>query len=320
MKKRTKLWLIAAGCLVLAGGILFVIVMSGIKWDFAKLSTAEYETNTHEIKEEFDSISVNTDTADVIIAPSDDAGCRVECCEEEKAQHSVSVEDNRLVIKINNERSWYDYIGLRMGMTKITVYLPVAEYKSLYIDENTGNVEVPDGFLFEEAEIALTTGDVKFASSVSDRLKMSTSTGNILMENASAGSVDLSVTTGDLRVTNIECKGDVRVFSSTGKTYLTDVMCQNLVSDGSTGDIFLNHVMAAEKFSIERMTGDVKLDGSDAGEIVIKTTTGDVTGTLLSEKIFAVKSNTGDEDVPDTTTGGRCKVDSQTGNIEIKIE
>ena len=111
MKKSTKAWLITAGSLVLLGCIIFVCTMSVLKWDFQKLSTVKYETNTYDVTDAFNDISLTTDTADIIFALSDDGKCRVECYEEENAKHSVTVENNELVVKINEQKSWYDYIG-----------------------------------------------------------------------------------------------------------------------------------------------------------------------------------------------------------------
>ena len=41
MKKSTKVWLLIAACLVLVGSLLFVGVMTMLKWDFSKLSTVK---------------------------------------------------------------------------------------------------------------------------------------------------------------------------------------------------------------------------------------------------------------------------------------
>ena len=81
----------------------------------------------------------------------------------------------------------------------------------------------------------------------------------------------------------------------------------------------MNHVIA-EKFSTERSTDDVKFDGSDATEIFVKTDTGDITGSLLSGKIFIAQSDTGDVDVPKSVDSGRCEINTDTGDIEITIE
>ena len=91
-------------------------------------------------------------------------------------------------------------------------------------------------------------------------------------------------------------------------------------SSGDTGDILLSHVIATERLSIERGTGDVKVESCDAAEIFIETDTGDVTGTLLSDKVFVVETDTGRIDVPKTSNGGRCEIITDTGDILIKTE
>lgn len=320
MRKTTKIWLVIAAPLVFVGLIMFAAVMSEYKWDFSKLSTGKYETNTYEISEEFSNLSINTDTADIIFALSDDGKCRVECYEEEKAKHSVAVQENTLVIKMIDEKSWYDYIGINFGSPKITVYLSKAEYTSLFINESTGDIKIPKNFKFEGVDISLSTGDVNFLASASKLIKIKTSTGNICVENTSAGMLDLSASTGRITVSNVICGGDANINVSTGRTNLNNIECKNLTSSGDTGGISLNNVIAAEKFSIKRSTGDVRFDGSDAAEILVETDIGDVTGTFLSEKTFFVETDIGSVDVPESITGGRCEITTDTGDIELDIQ
>ena len=96
MKKTTKIWLITAGALVLAGCILFAGVMSTLKWDFTKLSTVSYETNTYEIADTFRDISIITDAADISFMLSGNGKCTVECREQAHATHSVTVEGDAI--------------------------------------------------------------------------------------------------------------------------------------------------------------------------------------------------------------------------------
>lgn len=320
MRKATKVWLIAAASLVLIGCILFAGVMSTIGWDFAKLSTVGYETNTHEIVEPFGNILLTTDTADIVFALSDDGKCRVDCYEEENAKHSVTVEEDTLVIKVIDTKSWYDYIGFHFGSPKITVYLPKTKYNVLSVYESTGNVEIPKDFAFSHADISLSTGNADFRASVSESVRIKTSTGDIRVEGTSAGSLDLSVTTGMVTVSGVTCRDDITVGVSTGKASITDISCKNVISSGTTGSISLNHVIAANKFSIKRSTGDVKFSRCDAAELYIKTSTGNVTGSLLTDKVFITNTNTGSVDVPETASGGRCEIKSGTGDIKIEIE
>ena len=79
---------------------------------------------------------------------------------------------------------------------------------------------MPKAFTFNNVDISLRTGDVNFYASVTETLKIKTSTGNIYAENISAGALDLSVTTGKATVSNVRCAGDVTIGVSTGKACL----------------------------------------------------------------------------------------------------
>lgn len=234
------------------------------------------------------------------------------------AKHSVTVENDVLIVKIN--KSWYDYIGYNFGSPKITVYLPKTEYNALSINESTGNIEIPKDYLFENVDISLSTGDVNFCASVSKSVKIETTTGNIRVENISAGALDLSVTTGKVNVSGVTCRDDITVGVLTGKAYLTDISCKSVISSGTTGSISLSNVIATNKFSVERSTGDVEFNGCDADEIYVKTNTRNVTGSFLSNKVFITDTDTGSVDVPKIVTGGRCEINTHTGDIKIKID
>ncbi|MBR2722471.1 MAG: DUF4097 family beta strand repeat protein [Clostridia bacterium] len=319
MKTGVKIWLITAAALTLIGGILFGGMMTLMSWDFTKLSTNQYETNEHRITEEFRSVLIRTDTADIKLVPSEDGTVSVVCHEQEKCRHEVKVADGTLVIERNDTRKWYEHIGINFGAPKITVSIPRGEYGTLSITSGTGDTEIPDAFRFESISIKESTGHVRNYASASGSITIKTSTGAIRVGSLHAGSLDLSVTTGDVTVSDVTCDGDLAIRVSTGKTYLENITCKNLISTGSTGRISLRNVIAAEKFSLERSTGDVIFDQSDAAEILVKTNTGDVIGTLLSEKVFITRSDTGHITVPHSITGGRCQITTDTGDITVSV-
>ncbi len=320
MSKITKIWLIIAVSFVLIGCIVFGGVMTMLKWDFTKLSTDKYETNDYEIAENFNNISIITDTADILFMPSENQKTSVVCHEQKNAKHSVTTKDGTLVIEAVDTRKWYEHIGINFSTPKITVSIPQDEYGALFVKSSTGNVEIPKDFKFENIDISESTGNVTNYASASENIIIKTSTGNIRVENVSAGTLDLSVSTGGVAVSNVTCEGDIKIKVSTGKTNLTNIDCKNVVSNGDTGAISLKNVIAAEKFSIERSTGDVKFDGCDATEIFVETDTGDVRGSLLTDKIFIVQTDTGNVDMPKTATGGKCEIATSTGDINIRIK
>ena len=320
MSKKLKIWLIVAASLIVVGGIIFVGVMTMLDWDFSKLSTKKLITNNHTVTEDFTSISVSANTAEVVFVPSGGDTCTVVCNEYENELHSVTVADGTLKIELQDLRKWYQYIGINFGTPKITVQIPEGEYGALTVKSNTGSVTVLRGFTFESIDITESTGSIECRASSKGTVKLEASTGSINVDGISAGDIKLITSTGRITVTNVTVECDVRLTVSTGKAALANVTCQNFASDGSTGDLSLENVVLSGSLLDKRSTGDVELEGFDAAELVITTDTGDVEGTLLSEKVFIVKTDTGDIDVPKTTMGGRCEITTDTGDVEIKVK
>ncbi len=320
MKKGTMIWLIVAAALVLAGAVLFMLALQMARFDFSAFDRTKYETNTHTVIEEFGSISIDTDTADVKLLPSEDGSVCVETVDEEKLYHVVEVKDGVLNVRLEDVRKWYEHIRLfDFGKEEVTVYLPKGEYETLTVSLSTGDVEIPAEFSFEKVHITGSTGDVSCGATVEDTLSVKLTTGAVKIENTSVGSMALTTSTGVIKVSSVACEGDAYLTVSTGKTTLEGVTCRSLISRGDTGKITLKEVVATDRFTIERDTGDVIFDRCDAGEIDVTTSTGDVRGTLLSDKIFFAETDTGRVNVPKSIKGGRCEVTTSTGDIQFQI-
>jgi DUF4097 and DUF4098 domain-containing protein YvlB len=320
MKTKTKISLIIGLSLFILGAVIFVGAMFMLNWDFLKLSTVKYETNTYEINEQFSDISIITDTADITFISSDDGKTKIVCDEAVNEKHNVYISENTLKIEVYNQRKWYHHIGINFKTPKLTVYLGKNQLGNLVIKEDTGDIKIPAEFSFSSIDIKLSTGDVENYASVSADIKIETTTGHIKTENITAQNVSLTATTGKIDVTGLKASGDLKLAVSTGKTILNNITCKNITSSGSTGDLTATNTVAEGKFNVKRSTGDVGLEKCDAGEIEIVTDTGDVSGTLLSEKIFITKTDTGNIKVPETLNGGKCKITTDTGDIKITIE
>lgn len=297
MSKKVKIWLVAASVLVTVGAIIFAGVISMLKWDFSKLTTIRFQTKNYEITDDFKNVEIKTKTAQIEFVMSDDEKCSVNCVEQVKLSHSVNVEGVTLSIRVVDTRRWYEHIGISFKKPKITVALPKDAYEKLVISTNTGDISIPHGFTFESIDITQTTGDVTSGANASGDIKIESVTGDIKLENVTADNVSLHVTTGDVKVSKMQC--------------------QELKTRATTGHVKLTDVIAKETFNIKVTTGDVTLDKCDAQELEIKTSTGDVKGTILSDKVYVAKASTGKVRVPDTASGGRCKITTTTGNITI---
>ncbi|MBO4327765.1 MAG: DUF4097 family beta strand repeat protein [Clostridia bacterium] len=295
-----KTFLIIAVIVIIAGIALIVGALIASGFDLNKLSGVRFEEKSYSVDGDFDKIEIKVKETNIVFELRQEGGTLVKCQETETMRYEVNADGGVLKISGVDQRKWYERIGYNSNKT-LTIYLPKYVYESLTVKCGTGDISVPGQFSFGNADVVSGTGDISWNASVSDSLKLTSSTGKI-----TAGSVG--------------CSGDVSVAVSTGRVVLTDIACRNLTSKGSTGDITLKNVVAFESLTVERSTGDVTLDGCDAVQIAVKTSTGDVKGSLLSEKIFITRTTTGRVKVPETTSGGKCEITTTTGNIDILIK
>ena len=123
-----------------------------------------------------------------------------------------------------------------------------------------------------------------------------------------------------MNISDVNISGDIHTKLTTGACYVKNARCVGLSSEGDTGSVTLEGVIASGKISLQRSTGDINFASSDGAEIFAKTTTGSVKGSILSDKVFLYQTSTGDVDIPKTTSGGKCELITSTGDIKITID
>ncbi|MBE7088678.1 MAG: DUF4097 domain-containing protein [Clostridiales bacterium] len=315
MKTITKILLIVASVLIVGGAIFFgvAVAMEG------GIPTVEYKTETYSELEAFTDITVEATTANIKVVKSTDQTAKVVCFETEKEHHIVSVSEGELSIKVQDDRKWYDYIGIFGKTAEITVYLPNDDYGAINIESSTGDITINKNFTFSNIQINGSTGDVDcYASAIND-IKISVSTGDIEVSGVSANNLDLKVSTGEIEVSNATVANAVTVKFSTDDTELNNLTATNLTVNGGTGDVELNSVVLMGKMSVTVSTGDVTFSRIDASEIKIDASTGNISGSILTSKIFIAETDTGSKRVPNTTEGGICEIKTSTGDINIRL-
>ena len=322
MRKGTIILLIIAAALTLIGGAIFTVGFAAGANEGESFVDAKYQNKTYGSDDEIKAIDVKSSVAYIKLLPYDKEGYLVKCFEEKNAYHSVSVKDGVLSIELQETRAWYDFISFFSKPTHVTVYIPAGNYDSLTISSDTGEVYVQSYFTFNKADVSCSTGDVGFLASTENALSIKTSTGNVSLGNGSDqfthGNVSLTTSTGNVTAKKLSLK-DFTISVTTGKTNISDVTCDSLRSTGNTGNISMSNLLVKGTLSVNRSTGDVTFDKCDAAELYITTDTGDVRGSLLSPKIFLYDTDTGDVSLPGTTTGGKCKITTDTGDISFSI-
>ncbi len=237
-------------------------------------------TNTYDPGAGFTRVVIDVDTADVRLEPAADGKCRVVCVEQEKYPHAVTVQGGALIVRSAEEHWSILNIGIHTKSPSVTLYLPAAAYASLKLEADTGRIVLVPGLVFETVDVDADTGRVEVDGVDVKTLKISDDTGRIKVSNMTPVTAELEADTGAIEVTNVVCSGDFRCEADTGAIRLTDV---------------------------------------DGANIFLKASTGDITGTILTEKVFSANTSTGKVSVPAGTAGGRCEVKTSTGDIRLSI-
>ena len=313
MKKVILIPIIAGSALLITGGIIFGLSLKN------SLDANHTITKEFKIEEDVAKFDIDLDTADLEFKAADANEAKVVLEEREKMYHETSLKDGTLKITALDKRAWHEKI-FSWGSMKVTIYVPNGEYENLKIKISTGNVIVPDGYTFNNVTSYASTGNLSFKADVKDKLEIKSSTGKIDLSDFKAKNIVATASTGDFRLNNLEVEEKIEIKSSTGDIKLNGVKAHDYQSKSSTGKVVFANTIIANHIEVKTSTGSVKFEDSDADTLKIKTDTGDVKGTLLTSKIFYVKSDTGKTNVPPSTTGGLCEIETDTGDINIQIK
>lgn len=278
-------------------------------------------TRTHELEESFNNIKVDIETANLEFIATTDGTAKVVCEEKENIEHKVSISDGVLTIHYEEHIKWYERMfNFNWRTEKVKVYMPTTISGDVNIELSTGAVKIPDDFKFENLSVKCSTGLVNVEASVNEKLTISSSTGDVTIKDLSAKNIEAKASTGDFLVENVEVEEKILLNASTGHLVLKNVTANDFESKTSTGYVRFENTVIDNHMQVEASTGDIKFIDSDAKTMNIKTDTGYIKGVLLTEHVFSAKSGTGKVNVPETTTGGLAKLETDTGDIVITIK
>ena len=319
MKVKLIITIVVAAALIFIGIAVAACGFAMSGFDIKKLTTDPEVTNYMTIDQDFNSIIIDATTADLKILPSTDGQCKIDLVERENLYFMPSVENGILTINEIDDRKWYEHIGIGWSNMSITLYLPKEQYDSLTVELTTGKAQIDSGLEFDKVDVKATTGNVKCEAKVTESLEIKCTTGLIYASGADVDTIRLKASTGSIELCNSSCKG-LEIETTTGSIKLSEVSgTGDFDIEATTGKINLSDVVTEGDLTIEADTGDVIFKRCDAANLSITTDTGDVEGSLLSSKVFFYETDTGDVDLPRTDEGGKCNIETDTGDITVTI-
>lgn len=163
--------------------------------------------------------------------------------------------------------------------------------------------------------------------------------GKTVLGDCTAATADLETTSGEIRVRTVTLdsltaqtgSGDIHMESVTvteaadlettsGEIALLYTTCGTLTAETGSGDVELADSTVATHLQAKTVSGDIRFARADAATLNLKTTSGSVSGSLLTPKIFYTDTTSGSVDVPKSTEGGLCEIQTTSGSIRITIE
>ena len=310
MKGKLKMIIIGIICIVW-GCALFVSCSSSEGFDWKRLSLQKYEEKSFATAEDFEAVSIVSDTDNIIILPSADNTTKVEYTASNVLDYDIRVADGKLSIQTLDNRKWYHHINIYTPSITLTIYLPERQYQEFNIQAKTGDVTAVNSFTFGALNIHVSTGDLS-------------------LSNLTCDSVALTVSTGDISVSNFKVSGDFYADSSTGEKTFHNVSCNNATITASTGDLFLSNIQASGDVSVESSTGDQKYDNLTCNNATMISSTGDKTiSTLTAFGNLTIQSGSGENSFNNivcnelkvtTSTGRQTYADVSCGATELRAD
>ena len=288
---RTKKAVIIGSVLVGIGVIIgFIgIVIGGFKFpngavDLTTMKALHAEKKTVQITDAFDKIEIaGASSMDVEIRKSKTGNNYVEYYDTDDWTSDVDVKDHVLKFTTDDKGKHKAIVSLGFGKDTVArLYLADAEYK----------------------EISVTT-----------------LSGYVTIQDVNAETVNVSASSGDLYMKNINVPDSIMATSSSGDIDLENATAKQIELGANSGDIEMQDI-TAESLRMSTSSGDIDLESCDAEKFDITTSSGDVDMEITAERTyrFETKTNSGDVDVPDgdADSGYLCKIVTSSGDVEVK--
>lgn len=288
---KTKKAVIIGSVLVGIGVIIgFIgIAIGGFKFpngavDLTTMKALHAEKKTVQITDAFDKIEIaGAGSMDIEICKSKTGKNYVEYYDTDDWTSHVDVKDHVLKFTTDDKGKHKAIVSLGFGKdTAARLYLADAEYK----------------------EISVTT-----------------LSGYVTIQDVNAETVNVSASSGDLYMKNINAPDSIMATSSSGDIDLENATAKQIELGANSGDIEMQDI-TAESLRMSTSSGDIDLESCDAEKFDITTSSGDVDMEITAERTyrFETKTNSGAVDVPDGDADSDylCKIVTSSGDVDVK--
>ncbi|MBU5670823.1 DUF4097 family beta strand repeat-containing protein [Paenibacillus brevis] len=177
-------------------------------------------------------------------------------------------------------------------------------------------VALADAELMERLQVELSHSNGTFSGLQANRIELTTLSGNLKLDSASAEQLDMETTSGNITLSALTGSAKLKVISGNIKA---DSVQGDLQVEGFSGNITIRDLQGSGV--IKNTSGNVKLEDQRSDQLDITVTSGNVT--LSKDQafkgIYDLKANSGTIKAPDSPmeTTDMIKIRANSGNIRI---
>lgn len=227
------------------------------------------------------------------------------------------------------------YTYTASGNTKMTTLYT----ENLTVSSLSGDLSLCDLEAEQDAFFESISGFKQIENLTASNVTVNASSGGAMLQNISAGTLCTTAVSGDIHILSGNFSGTTYLETGSGNIQIADSGCgeQTLQTDSgsvtlqnisgsslnagsSSGTILVENACYTGNLLARTTSGEILLNGADAGTLELFSSSGDISGNLLSPKIFITETSSGHVRIPPSDEGsGTCHASTVSGNISISL-
>lgn len=342
-----KPWIIVGLCCIGAGMICSAAgIAAGALNQERYLKKLDLVDKNDTITEQFHSVLIDADYAEVTVQPGDTASVTAKYIDDET--YSVTVENDVLQVQQKQKGfrdQWYRFVNIgsiTVPTAKITVTLPEEKYQAIGVSANLGDCKITGlsvSTLSVDADCGMCTIQSVDAASCTVICNM----GDMeISDSTVSGTATLDADCGKITLEQTEIGGACKVTNAMGDVRMTSVTCDSNEIELDCGKVTMEQTEMNGICKVTNAMGDVSLTSVTCGSSEMKLDCGALTLIDFQETNKTAKSsftldmgdmdvedcvlynadmtlNCGDLEVDHTPLYGDTKIDMDMGDLDLNL-
>lgn len=269
MKKSKKVWIIIAAILIAVGTALSLAVFAVNGFDINAFDTEKKIQLEYEFSEAVNSVAVDLSSVDVCIKKSENGTVKVKYEGRESTKVNVEVKDGALKVTEETKRKKW-YEHIEFSFMPQRVTVYIPDGLSFAISTKSGNIEI-NGASAADIAVSAQSGDISLKSFDALALSVSSSSGNFKADGCrfTSGSA-ITTSSGDISLKQCDFSGPVMIKALSGDTEVKKTALYGGADiTASSGNV---KVTASNtlKYEVSTSSGNKKIKKSAEGSPVCK--------------------------------------------------